>query len=94
MKPKKSCQLLDAGHWHFLTHPAPVPDISDLRPLRVSKAITLDQAAQHLHTWPGTISRLERGKTRDDTLASDYRTWLTTLPDSLPSKRMLTLNNP
>lgn len=79
--------------WHLLTHPAPVPDITDLRPLRVSKAITLEAAGSHFHTWPAAISRLERGQLRDDQLARDYRDWLTTHPDSTPTKRMLTLNS-
>ena len=79
--------------WHLLIHPKPVPDISDLRPLRVSKAITLEQSGGHFHTWPTAISRLERGQLRDDDLAHDYRDWLTSQPDSMPSKRMLTLHS-
>lgn len=79
--------------WHLLTHPKPVPDITDLRPLRVSKAITLDTAAHHFGYWPTTMSRLERGQLRDDDLAHAYRDWLTQQPDSTPTKRMLTLNS-
>ncbi|WP_084127784.1 IS110 family transposase [Demequina sp. NBRC 110055] len=78
--------------WHLLTHPTPVPDITDLRPLRVSKAITIDTAARHFGHWSITISRLERGELRDDNLATAYRTWLATLPNATPTKRMLTLN--
>lgn len=66
----------------------------DLRPLRVSKAITLDQAATHFHVWPATISRLERCNLRDDHLAHIYRDWLTQQPDSVPTKRMLTMIAP
>lgn len=79
--------------WHLLTHPEPVPDISDLRPLRVSKAITLDRAGHHFHIWPAAISRLERGQLRDDKLAQAYRDWLNSQPDAAPSTRMLTLNS-
>lgn len=78
--------------WHLLTHPEPLPDITDLRPLRVSKAITLQRAADHFKTWPTAISRLERGQLRDDNLANNYRQWLASQPDSVPTKRMIALN--
>jgi transposase len=60
-----------------LTTTVTVPEIADLRPLRQSKNITLTAAACHFAVWPATISRLERGITRDDHLANAYRDWLT-----------------
>ncbi|WP_371744502.1 IS110 family transposase [Georgenia sp. TF02-10] len=62
--------------YHLLTHPAPVPRTEDLRPLRNAKHITLQAAADHFGTWPTVISRLERGLSRNDTLADAYRHWL------------------
>ncbi|ANW65327.1 transposase [Mycobacterium sp. djl-10] len=59
-----------------LTHPCPIDDYSDLRPARQARNITLTAAANHFNVWPTAISRLERGLTRDDTLAANYRTWL------------------
>lgn len=59
-----------------LTHPQPAPVITDLRPTRQQLGITLQTAAIHFGTWPGTLSRIERGLSRDDTLAHDYRSWL------------------
>lgn len=53
-----------------------VPDYSDLRPARQSKNITLTAAATDLNVWPATISQLELGQRRDDTLANTYRDWL------------------
>ncbi|MEU9575551.1 IS110 family transposase [Streptomyces massasporeus] len=52
------------------------PGIADLRPLRQTKNITLTAVAQHFGVWPTTISRVERGLTRDDDLAHAYRDWL------------------
>mgnify|MGYP005820289477 CR=1 FL=1 len=60
-----------------LTRPVAVPGIGDLRPLRQSKNLTLTAAANHFGVWPSVISRLERGVTRDDQLADNYRQWLT-----------------
>jgi transposase len=60
-----------------LTTAVTIPEIADLRPLRQSKNITLTAVAQHFAVWPTTISRLERGLTRDDHLANAYRDWLT-----------------
>ena len=34
------------------------------------------EAAGHFNTWPGTLSRIERGLGRDNTLASQVRDWL------------------
>lgn len=55
-----------------------VPGITDLRPRRQAKSITLTAVAQHFGVWPTTISRLERGLSRDDSLAHAYRDWLPT----------------
>ncbi len=59
-----------------LTAPCPVDDYSDLRPARQARNITLTAAANHFGLWPTQISRLERGLTRNDTLAANYRNWL------------------
>lgn len=61
-----------------LTAPCPVDDYSDLRPTRQARNITLTAAANHFGLWPTQISRLERGLTRNDTLATRYRQWLNT----------------
>lgn len=61
-----------------LTAPCPIDDYSDLRPTRQARNITLTAVANHFGVWPTEISRLERGLTRDDTLATNYRTWLNT----------------
>lgn len=60
-----------------LTTPVTLPNIDDLRPLRQGKNITLTTAARQLGVWPTTISELERGIRRNDTLAQTYREWLT-----------------
>lgn len=60
-----------------LTNPCPIDDYRDLRPARQAKHITLTAVAEHFGVWPNDISRLERGLQRDDTLATNYRTWLT-----------------
>jgi hypothetical protein len=62
--------------FRYLTTPVAVPAINDLRPLRRSKNITLTAAANHLGVWPATISEIERGIRRDDTLVQTYRDWL------------------
>lgn len=59
-----------------LTKPCPIDDYSDLRPARQARNITLTAVANHFGVWPTQISRLERGLTRDDTLAANYRNWL------------------
>ncbi|MFF9607636.1 transposase [Streptomyces sp. NPDC014684] len=61
-----------------LTTTVTTPGIADLRPLRQTKNITLTAAARHFGVWPATISTLERGIRRDDTLAHAYREWLNT----------------
>lgn len=62
--------------FRLLTQNIEIPDYRDLRPARQAKNITLTAAANHLGVWPTAISRLERGLTRHDTLAHDYRNWL------------------
>ncbi|WP_262702107.1 MULTISPECIES: helix-turn-helix domain-containing protein, partial [Streptomyces] len=61
-----------------LTTTVAVPGIADLRPLRQARNITLTAVAQHFGVWPTTISRLERGLSRDDDLAHAYRDWIQT----------------
>ena len=63
--------------FRLLTQPCAVEDYSDLRPARQAKNITLAVVADHFGIWPIDISRLERGLKHDDTLAVNYRTWLT-----------------
>lgn len=62
--------------FRHLATPNTVPAIDDLRPLRRSKNLTLTAAANHFAVWPATISELERGIRRNDTLAHAYREWL------------------
>ncbi len=59
-----------------ITNPVPAPAIGDLRPLRHELGITLQEAAGSLGEWPSTLSRLERGRTRNDQLLLRYRAWL------------------
>lgn len=59
-----------------LTNPQAAPSITDLRTARQELHITLREAAGHFNTWPGTLSRIERGLSRDDNLASQFRDWL------------------
>jgi transposase len=63
--------------FRHLTSPCAVDDYSDLRPARQAKNITLSVVAEHFGLWPNDISRLERGLKRNDTLAANYRDWLT-----------------
>ncbi|MGW4069233.1 IS110 family transposase [Nocardia grenadensis] len=62
--------------YRLLTREVCLPDYADLRPSRQGRNITLTAAARLLGVWPGTLSRLERGQSRDDELAERYRTWL------------------
>ena len=64
--------------YRLLTRQIPVPSYADLRPARQAKNITLTAAARHFDVYPTLISRLERGQHRNDTLAENYRAWLTT----------------
>ncbi|MFE5011727.1 IS110 family transposase [Streptomyces sp. NPDC056696] len=59
-----------------LTTTVTIPGIADLRPMRQAKNITFTAVAQHFAVWPTTISRLERGVSRDDDLTHAYRDWL------------------
>ncbi|MBU7598560.1 helix-turn-helix domain-containing protein [Streptomyces sp. P38-E01] len=59
-----------------LTTTVTIPGTADLRPLRQAKNITLTAVAQHFGVWPTTISRIERGLSRDDDLTYAYRNWL------------------
>jgi transposase len=63
--------------FRHLTSPCAIDDYSDLRPARQAKNITLAVVADHFGLWPNDISRLERGLKRNDTLAANYRHWLT-----------------
>ncbi|MFE5855486.1 transposase [Streptomyces sp. NPDC056500] len=64
--------------FRYLTTTVTVPGITNLRPLRQARNITLTAVAQHFGVWPTTISRLERGLSRDDDLAHAYRAWIQT----------------
>ncbi len=63
--------------FRLLTQPCAIDDYTDLRPTRQAKNITLTTVAKHFDVWPNDISRLERGLKRDDTLAANYRQYLT-----------------
>jgi transposase len=62
--------------FRLLTRPGPIDDYNDLRPARQAKKLTLAAVAHHFGVPIITISRLERGHQRNDTLASNYRQWL------------------
>ena len=62
--------------FRVLTRPAQVDDYGDLRPARQAKNITLATVATHFGVPLITISRLEGGHQRNDTLANNYRQWL------------------
>ncbi|WP_104119087.1 IS110 family transposase [Arthrobacter sp. B1805] len=59
-----------------ITNPIPAPTVTDLRLRRRELGITLQQVAEHLNHWPSYLSRLERGRTRNDLLSIKYRSWL------------------
>jgi transposase len=59
-----------------ITNPVAAPTITDLRPLRKQLGLTLQNACEYLHQWPSYLSRLERGRARNDALATAYRQWL------------------
>ena len=63
--------------FRMLTRPGPVDDYRDLRPARHARNLTLAAVAAHFGVPIITISRLERGHQRNDTLANNYRQWLT-----------------
>jgi transposase len=57
--------------------PQAAPDNTDLRQMRTTLGCTITTAARELGQWPSKISLLERGLLRNDTLATNYRPWLT-----------------
>lgn len=59
-----------------LLHPQPAPDGRSLRTRRTAKRLTLQQAADALHVWPTTLSRLERGLAHNNDVHHRYETWL------------------
>ena len=59
-----------------ITRPPAIPDVSDLRPARHARKLSLTTVAQHLGVWPAHISTIERGTRRDDDLTHRYRQWL------------------
>ena len=63
--------------FRLLTRPSPIDDYSDLRPARQAKNLTLATVAHHFGVPIIAVSRLERGHQRNDTLATNYRQWLT-----------------
>jgi transposase len=63
--------------FRLLTRPCLIDDYTDLRPARQAKNITLATVATHFGVPIITVSRLERGHQRNDTLANNYRQWLT-----------------
>jgi transposase len=63
--------------FRLLTHQIPVADYSELRPTRQAKNISLTAAGEIFDVWPNIISRLERRFYRNDTMADQYREWLT-----------------
>lgn len=62
--------------YSLLTNPSQAPDISDLRPARLARGLSLQTIADHFGVWPMHISTIERGKRRDDELTHRYRQWL------------------
>ena len=73
---RRSESIAERNRYRFDGVPCPIDDYSDLRPARQTRNITLTAVANHFGVWPTHISRLERGLTRDDTLATNYRNWL------------------
>jgi transposase len=65
--------------FHLLTRPGPAPDISDLRPTRQARRISLEQAAAAIGSCATSLSRVERGKCHNNDLIDRYRQWLTTI---------------
>jgi hypothetical protein len=63
--------------FRLLTRPDAIDDYRDLRPARHAKNITLTNVATLFGVPLITVSRLERGHQRNDTLANNYRQWLT-----------------
>ena len=63
--------------YRLLTHPPQVPHGADLRRHRNQHGLTLDTAAQALHTHTTRISALERGLYHNRDLAERYQQHLT-----------------
>jgi transposase len=59
--------------FHLLAHPRPAPDISDLRPTRQARHVSLEHAAAALDSCAVTLSRVERGKCYNIELINRYR---------------------
>jgi len=68
-----------------ITNPQAAPDDTDLRQMRTTLGCTITTAAVELGQWPSKISLLERGRIRDDDLATVYRQWLTKEAAKMPS---------
>jgi len=62
--------------YNLLTKTRHVPNTTDLRPARLAAGLTLTDIATQLGTWPARISELERGRSRNDDLETNYRAWL------------------
>lgn len=59
-----------------LTNPKPAPEGAVLREIRKRGNISLDTASTAIGVNANKLSRLERGKTRDDDLYETYKIWL------------------
>ena len=62
--------------YRSLTRGLMPPELSDLRPTRQHKNITIAAAARALDTYPSKIIRTENGTYPDYELAARYRQWL------------------
>ncbi|NYG56839.1 IS110 family transposase [Nocardioides perillae] len=62
--------------YRSLTRGLAAPELTDLRPARQAKNITLTAAAKALGTYPSKIVRTELGTYPDCDLADRYRQWL------------------
>lgn len=62
--------------YRLIVDPPEVPAVDDLRPLRNSMKIRLQDVAEEFGVWPMKISMIERGTARDDEFASNYRRFL------------------
>jgi transposase len=65
--------------FHLLTRPGPAPDISDLRPTRRARHVSLEHAAAAVGSNATSLSRIERGRSHNIELIDRYRQWLTTV---------------
>ncbi|MDN6170511.1 IS110 family RNA-guided transposase [Brevibacterium aurantiacum] len=59
-----------------IVNPPEVLAVDDLRPLRLSMKITLQDVAGQFGVWPAKISQIERAVTRDDEFVVNYREFL------------------